>query len=151
MNFQLRQAVRSLLRKPAYAAMATITLALGIACATVMFSFVNGVLLRPLPYPNSDRIVTLLHDGVSPVSPADLRDWQRQARGFSQMEAASVWSATMTGGEQAEHLTGLQLTRGMFQLLGDRASVGRTFSATDANVVVLSHGFWQRAFGGRKD
>ena len=151
MNFQLRQAVRSLLRKPAYAAMATITLALGIACATVMFSFVNGVLLRPLPYPNSDRIVTLLHDGVSPVSPADLRDWQRQARGFSQMEAASVWSATMTGGEQAEHLTGLQLTRGMFQLLGDRASVGRTFSATDANVVVLSHGFWQRAFGGRND
>jgi predicted permease len=148
----IRQGLRSLLRKPSYAALSISTLAVGIAANAVIFSMVNGVLLKPLSYPNSDRIVTLLHGGQQPASPADFLDWKREARSFEDMQAASGWSAALTGAEGAERLPGLQITPGMFEMLGVHPALGRTFAAEhlkpgNDKVVILSHGLWQRRFG----
>lgn len=149
----IRQSVRALLKKPGYAAISVLTLALGIAANAVIFSLVNAVLLKPLSYPNASRIVTLLHGGQSPVSPADFFDWRRESSSFADMQAANAWSATLSGSEGAEQIPALEMTTGMFQLLGVRAALGRTFLPEDGapnrdKVIVLSHGLWKRRFGG---
>ncbi|MDZ4798540.1 MAG: ABC transporter permease [Bryobacteraceae bacterium] len=139
--------MRSVFRKPWFSAVSVLTLALGIASCTVVFSLVGAVLLRPLPYGNAGRIVTLLHRGQSPASPADFTDWKKEARSLDAMEAASLWSAVLTGTDAAEQVAGLQMTAGMFHLLGDRAALGRTFAPDDRKVVVLGDSIWRRRFG----
>ncbi len=148
----LRYTTRTLLNSPGFAVLAIVTLALGIGANTGIFSVVNSVLLRPLAYRDPDRLVVALHQGIYPVSPADFLDYQRQVSAFEQMAAAQYSRATFTGGQKAEIVIGLQVTANLLPMLGVAPLLGRVFIPEDeksgaANVVVLSHGLWQRRFG----
>jgi predicted permease len=147
----LRFGVRSLLKTPAFTIAATLALALGIGATTAILSVVNGVLLRPLPYADSDRLVVLLHDGRNPVSPANYLDWRAQTRSFTDVAAAEYWSANLAGTDEPERVAGLRLTAGMLPMLGVRPLLGRVFTAQEEvagneRVAVLSYGLWQRRF-----
>jgi predicted permease len=150
---ELRYCVRSLGNSPGFAILAILALALGIGANTAIFSVVNGVLLRPLAYGDPGRLVTILHFGQDPVSPDDYLDWRRQSRSFLQMGAAQIWSAALTGRDNAEELPGMQVSPNLLSLLGVPALQGRTFEAGDDqssrdHVAVLSYQLWQRRFGG---
>lgn len=153
---EVRYCVRSLLKHPGFVAIAVITLALGIGANTAIFSVVNAVLLRPLAYRDPSKLVTVLHDGSSPVAPANFFDWQRQSQSFEALAAAQWWEPNLSGTDQPEHLRGLQMTAQMFQLLGVDPMLGRTFAAGEdqpgnEHVVVLSNRLWQRRFGGDRN
>jgi putative ABC transport system permease protein len=148
----LRYCVRSLAKSPGFAVLAILALGLGIGANTAIFSVVNGVLLRPLAYGDPGRLVVILHEGQWPVSPDDYLDWRRQSRSFQQMGAAQVWSAALTGRDNAEELPGMQVSPNMFSILGVPPLRGRTFEAGDdqparGHVAVLSYQLWQRRFG----
>jgi putative ABC transport system permease protein len=152
----LRYGLRTMRRGPGFAAVAVLTLALGIGANTAIFSVVNAVLLRPLPYRDPARLVTVLHDGWKPVAPANFLDWREQSRSFESIAAAQLWSLTMTGRERPEQLEVLQTSAEMFHVLGVEAALGRTYAAGEdqpgrERVLVLSHGFWRRSFGGAPD
>jgi putative ABC transport system permease protein len=152
----LRYGLRMMRRGPGFAAVAVLTLALGIGANTAIFSVVNAVLLRPLPYHDPARLVTVLHDGWKPVAPANFLDWREQSSSFESVAAAQLWSLTMTGRDRPEQLEVLQTSAEMFHLLGVNAALGRAFETGEdqpgrEHVVVLSHGFWQRRFGGARD
>jgi len=153
----LRYAVRSLLKKPGFTAMAVITLALGIGATTAIFSVVQAVLLRPLEYPDADRLVKIV--GVRPslgttsnLAPADFLDFQRHSTSFARMGAHGfVGLATIGGGGEAERVGAVQVTDGFFDTLQIRPQLGRLFIAEDdrpgaARVVVVSDTFWRRRF-----
>jgi predicted permease len=149
----LRFGIRSLLKTPAFTIAATLALALGIGATTAILSVVNGVLLRPLPYADSDRLVVLLHSGRNPVSPANYLDWRAQTRSFTEVAAAEYWSVNLAGTDEPERVTGLRLTAGMLPMLGIRPLLGRVFTAQEEvagndRVAVLSYGLWQRRFDG---
>lgn len=154
----LRFGIRSLLRKPAFTALSIITLALGIGATTAIFSVVNGLLLRPLPYQDDQRLVTLGQSnrklGVERegVSPANFFDWRQQARSFKGVAAAEQWGFTLTDYGEPEALRGWIVTKGFFEILGTNALIGRTLLPEeyeqDKRVVVLSYGLWQQRFGG---
>ena len=149
----LRFAGRMLVRDPGFTLLAVLALALGIGATTAIFTVVDAVLLRPLPYRNSDRLVVALHGPTAsgPVSPADYLDYHRSARSFERLSAAQAWGATLGGGERPERLNGLQVSADLFDLLGVPPLAGRTFVQGDDGpgrdrVVVLSHALWQRRF-----
>jgi putative ABC transport system permease protein len=149
----LRFGLRMLVKNPGFTAIAVGVLALGIGANSAIFSVVYGVLMRPLPYRAPQELVTLLHEGRYPVSPADFLDWKNQSRTFEDMAAAELWGPTVTGREQPERIVALRATSNIFRLLGNRPVLGRTFlthedAPGNENVVVLSHGLWQRRFGG---
>ena len=148
-----RYGARTLLRAPVFSLVAVVTLALGIGANTAIFSVVNAVLLRPLPYRNADRLVVALHDGYSPVAVANYIDWRDQSRSFEAMGAAEYWSANLTGGETPEHLLGLRVTPNLLPMLGIDPLLGRLFAAGEdrkgsEHEVVLSYRLWQRLFNG---
>jgi predicted permease len=159
---ELRQdvgyAFRMLRRTPAFTAAALLTLALGIGANSAIFSVVHGVLLESLPYRDADRLhrlQMLYPDGTrySALSAPDFMSLQRDARVFEQIEAYDFAPLTLTGGGEAQELSGALVTAGFFELLGFEVPIGRAFRADEnrpgsANVLVLSHGFWQRLFGG---
>jgi predicted permease len=150
---EIRYCIRSLGKSPGFAVLAILALALGIGANTAIFSVVNGVLLRPLAYGDPDRLVTILHFGQDPVSPDDYLDWRKQSRSFQQMGAAQAWSGALTGRDNAEVLSGMQVSPNIFSVLGVPAFRGRTFEAGDdqpgrGHVAVLSYQLWQRRFGG---
>ncbi|HTH47050.1 MAG TPA: ABC transporter permease [Candidatus Limnocylindria bacterium] len=152
----LRFAFRQLLKNPGFTAVAVLTLALGIGANSAIFSVVSGVLLRPLPYKEPDRIVTVLHEYSAPVAPADFLDWREQNRSFEILAAAEAWGGTLTGKDRPENIRGIRMGTGLMELLGVAPQIGRGFQADDylpghENVVVLSHGLWQRRFGGSPD
>src|SRR5262245_3403825 len=149
----LKFAFRQLLKNPGFTAVAVLTLALGIGANTAIFSIINGVLLRPLPYREPDRIVAVLHFGWNPVSPADFLDWRQQQTVFERIAAAEYWGGTLTGRGTPEAVPGLSMGDGLFELLGVEPMLGRTFAADEFQpgknqVLVLSHRLWQRRFGG---
>src|SRR5262245_27978340 len=149
----LRYGARTLLKNPGFTLIAVITLALGIGANTAIFSVVNGVLLRPLPYSEPERIVTLLNNGQFPVSPANFLDFRATSQSFAQMAAAEAWSGALTGGDRPEAVSGLRMGEGLFGILGEQPLLGRTLQAEDYqpgkdHVLVLSHKLWQRLFGG---
>jgi putative ABC transport system permease protein len=153
----LRFAVRGLCRSPGFTAVALLTLALGIGATSAIFSVVDGVLLRPLPYADPDRIVTALHGGRSPVAPANYLDWRAQSRAYDSTAAAQAWGpqreATLYGRGRPEALRGLRVTADLFQVLGVAPLHGRTFAPGEDQpgapaTVVLSHRLWQRRFAG---
>jgi predicted permease len=149
----LRYGARMLLKNPGFTLIAVLTLGLGIGANTAIFSVVNGVLLRPLPYHEPERIVTLLDKGQYPVSPANFLDLRENNQSFAQMAAAEAWEGALTGNDRPEQIHGLRMGEGLFDLLGARALLGRALQAEDyqpgkERVLVLSHKLWQRVFGG---
>src|SRR5215216_1932369 len=149
----LRYGVRALLKNRGFTLVALLALALGIGANTAIFSVVNAVLLRPLPYHDADRIMTVLYEGRIPVAPAEYLDWREQSEVFEHVAAAQYWQPSLTGEDRPEQLWALHLSADMFNLLGVNPSAGRTFHSDEdqpgsEHVVVLSHRLWQRKFGG---
>jgi len=161
----LRYGLRTLLKKPGFTAVAVITLALGIGANTAIFSVMNAILLRPLPYPKADQLVVLWaaapERGASknPVSALDFDDWRTQNRGFESLAAfpaSDTTGLTLTGQGMPEQLSTAYVSADFFALLGVNATLGRVLLPNDHEagrnqVVVLSHGFWLRHFGANPD
>jgi putative ABC transport system permease protein len=151
----LRHGLRTLLHQPAFTAVAVITLALGIGANTAIFSVIHAVVLRPLPFKDSERFVHLWsQDRLSLVrqwvSYPDFADWRRQSRNFERMAAWVVIDGmTLLGGPEAERVEGAGVFGDLFPMLGVPPVLGTTFRAEsefqDA-VVVLSYGLWQRRY-----
>lgn len=159
----LRYGLRTLARRPSFTALVVLTLGLGIGASTATFSIVDAVLLRPLPYKHSDRLVVIWearigHIGTSEVfdSYRDFQEWQRSSRSFDQLEALT-WAfagQTLSWRGKPQRVLAVPATQGMFSLLGVRAAQGRTFEPEDLKsgcVVVLSHHFWQERLGSAAD
>src|ERR1035437_6552578 len=160
----LRYALRFFRRNLAFTAIATLTLGFGIGGNTAIFTMVDALVLRGLPYPAAERLMAIetrkAHQPeIEPwTSAPDFFDFREQSRTFSSMAAISaVWNVVMTGRGRAEQLDALYVSAAFFPMQGVNAAVGRTFvreedrGAKPSNVVVLSHGFWQRRFGGSRD
>lgn len=159
---ELRFAARRLLRVPSFTAATVLVLALGIGAATAVFSIVNGVLLRPLPYPQPDRLVALKHSlEVSGVQEADQSDgtlllYQEHARAFQSIGGArptSVSLAPVSASDRAERVSAAQTTANLFDVLKVRPMIGRGFRAGEdrvgaAPVAILSYDLWQRRYHG---
>jgi putative ABC transport system permease protein len=153
-----RHAIRALRRAPGFAAAAIGTLALGVGATTAIFTAVNGVLLRPLPYDEAGRLVRFVgvvegRDGRGTVSFPDVLDWRDQSTAFTGVAAYDEWSATLVHGDAPERVDGASVTSAFFDVLGVTPLHGRFFRADEDSpghepAVVLSHGLWQRRFGG---
>lgn len=157
----VRFGARMLRKSPGFTLVAVITLALGIGANTAIFSVINGVLLRPLPFRDPGRLVTLWQTEVSPgnypLTGADYLDWQRQNR---TLEATCLYDYTMgfnaSGAGEPEAAAAVATQANFFSVLGVQPMLGRGFAeGEDAagrnHVVVLNYGFWKRHFGGRRD
>lgn len=149
----LKYAIRMMLKHRVFTCVAVLALGLGIGANTAIFSVINAVVLRPLPYGDPEQLVTVLHDGAKPMAPANYFDFAAQSQSFANIAAAQWWEPNLMGRDQPEHLRGLQLTAQMFQVLGVSPILGRTFNPDEdqpgrERVVVLSHRLWQRRFGG---
>ena len=154
----VRYAVRMLAKRPGFTAVAALTLALGVGANTAIFSVVEAVLLRALPYRHADRSVVVWENNRSEsgtpnvVSPANFLDWRDQAKSFDEMAAFYDARANLTGVGEPEEVPLQVATPNLFTLLGVEAAVGRTFTPEDATaepaeIAVISHGLWQRRFG----
>jgi predicted permease len=152
----LADALRTLRRKPAFAALVAVTLGLGIGASTAIFTVFDVALLRPLPYPDADRLVFLGENSAATPYPRqasypDYLDWSTQAPAFESMGAYGYRGALVTGSGAAEVLGGSRVTASFFPTLGVRPQLGRNFTTAeerDGGVVLLAHGYWQRRFGG---
>jgi putative ABC transport system permease protein len=134
---------------------AVLTLALGIGANTAVFSVVNAVLLRPLPYAAPERLTMVWEGRGAPVSPANFLDWRSLSQAFEGMAALDFANFNLTGAGEPERLRGARVSAEMFRLLGVQPLVGRWFRADEdhdgaARVVMLGHGLWQRRFGGQR-
>ncbi len=156
----LRYGIRMLGKNPSLAAIAILTLALGISANTALFSIVNGVLLNPLPLPQPDQLVTLheskpnFQTGAIPY--LNFLDWQSQNRTFSSMALAKGFAFSFTGLGEPEQLRGLWVTASFFGTFQVAPVLGRDFTPSDdqagaAPVVMISAGLWKRKFGGARD
>lgn len=152
----VRYALRMLAKSPGFAAIAILTLALGIGANTAIFSVVNTVLLRPLPYPHADRVVFISEWSQEipdmSISMADFNDWRATQTVFSSMVAYQPANVTLTGQGDPERLQMRRVTAGLFPTLGVQPILGRALTAADdkagaAPVVLLSDSFWARKFG----
>jgi predicted permease len=153
----LRFGARVLWRAPGFAAIAILTLGLGIGAATAVFSVVDGVLLKPLPYPNPDRIVRLFQVGADGrrggnVSDLNFEDWKQSTHSFAAMAemSSSPQPAVVRG--QSDMIAGAAVSRDFFDVMGVRPAIGRPFESADqhvgaAPVAIVSHGFWQDRLG----
>ena len=155
----VRYAVRTLTRKPGFAIVTILTLALGIGANAAIFSAVRAVLLRPLPFPNPEQLVNVSTSSLSApnqpggaASGADFIDWRRDNRSFSEVAAINAGSYALVGIGAAEQISGANVTGGFFNVLGVPALYGRTLLPEDdatgsGDVAVISHGLWVRRFG----
>ena len=154
----LRYGLRILAKTPSFTAIAIVTLALSIGANTAIFSVVNGVLLRPLPYPDSDRLVAIRSVSPSRELPdgertalGNLLDWQAQARSFEAIAGYRWRTVDLTGGNTSERLHGLFVTPGFFDVFGIRQIMGRAFIPQDHRApmasFILGRDVWQRRFG----
>jgi putative ABC transport system permease protein len=153
----VRYAIRQLFRAPGFTTVALLTLALGIGATTAVFSVVDGVLLRPLPYPEPDALVrvheVLPQIGLFSVAPANFFDWRSQNAVFDRLAAYTTASETLVGPDGPERIQGMQVSWDLFPTLLTAAAIGTVFTKEEdqpgANrVVMLSHGLWLRRFGG---
>jgi putative ABC transport system permease protein len=151
----LRFAFRMLLKHPAVTLVAVVTLALGIGANTAIFSVVNGVLLKPLPYKDPERLLALWENvpthGKWRASPANFFDWKKQSTSFEDMAAYGGSTVTLTGQGEPEQLSGANVSSGYFNVLGVHPVLGRSFMNEEhepgkGNVVVLSDELWQQRF-----
>ena len=154
----VQYAFRTLAKSRGFTAVALLTLAIGIGANTAIFSFVDGVLLKPLPYANADRIVRVLEkppggpDARNGISSLNYLDWQRQNTVFQYMAARSGGSVTLTGVSNPIQLRGAKMSAHGFDILGVSAVLGRTFAADEdqpgkKRVAVLSNALWETQFG----
>jgi putative ABC transport system permease protein len=156
----LRFAVRQLIKNPAFTLIATLALALGIGANTAIFSVVNAVLLRPLPFAEPNRLVAVLSGYVKGgeeqfgnASAADFLDWRAQARSFDSLAAYAPGTVNLTEGDQPEQFSAERVSDQFFRVFNVQPLLGRTFLAEENlssgnRVVILSHRLWQRRFGG---
>jgi predicted permease len=153
----IRYGLRSLLKHPGFTAIVVVTLAIGIGASSAIFSVVNTVLLRPLPYRQAERIVAIQEldkDGKKvQVTPANFLDWRAQNTVFEQLAAILTRPANLALADQAERIDLAMTSANFFSVFGTEPGLGRFFIPTDeqaghAPVVVVSHGLWQRRFGG---
>ncbi|HUO29792.1 MAG TPA: ABC transporter permease, partial [Bryobacteraceae bacterium] len=153
----MRYAIRTLRRSPGFTIIALLTLALGIGANTAIFSFVNGVLLKPLPYRDPHSIVRVLerppgggHNGISTLN---YLDWKNQNTVFEHMAAINYGgSVTLTGSGRPELIPGVSVGASYFDIFGVQPVLGRTFAPDEdqlgkSQVVVLSHRLWENRFG----
>ena len=156
----LRYGVRQLGRQRGFAAVAVLTLALAIGATTAIFSVINATILRPLPYGDSDRIVRLRDASARfdefSVSAGHAREWQRRTRVFDAVATYQLSYLTLTGGPEPQRLTAVRTTPELTAVLQVQPAAGRWLQPDEMapgrdDVAVVSHGFWQREFGGRDD
>ena len=154
----LKFAFRQLLKNPGFTAVAVLTLALGIGANTAIFSVVNGVLLRPLPYPEPDRLIMIFESnpkGGSPkfsVAPPNFVDWRAQNQVFDNLAAVNVANYGLTGQDKPERILGARVSASLFKVLGVLPALGRGFTSEEDRhgrhqVAILSQGLWERRFG----
>jgi putative ABC transport system permease protein len=161
----LKYAIRSLRRRPAFVFIVVLTLALGIGSNTAIFSVVNGFLLRPLPYPNPDRLMALLETKTDKqsgsvlqgryetqgISYSDFLDWRRMNSVFDGISVFTPQSVNFTGLERPDRVRGGFVSANFFSIMGVDAVMGRTFSSNEdepgSRVVVLQHDAWKNRFG----
>src|SRR5579872_4980595 len=148
---------RALIRRPGFVAAVVVILALGIGANTAIFSLVDAVLLKPLPYPNSDRLVTVMeaspskNESTSLIAPARLEDWNRRNRTFEVIAAAYGENVTDTSGAEPERLAARRVSPRYFTVFGVKPLAGRTFTP-DEEVdggplsVVIGYNFWGRRY-----
>jgi predicted permease len=158
----IRHGKQMLLRHPGFAVLVVLTLALGIGANSAVFSVVNAVLLRPLPYRAPDRLVIPWGDAPKlgfaevPLSDPNFSDWKRQSTVFDGFAAFTPQPAILTGAGEPEQLKAAAVTTDLFSVLGVQPAMGRSFRAAEGvpggpKVVILSHGLWARRFGSRPD
>lgn len=157
----IRLTVRSLLRKPLFALTVILSLAIGIGANASVFTLVDGLLLKPLPYDRPEELVSLQEEntiqgwhGVS-VSPLNARDWAERSHALKEVATYYAQDQTLTGEGQPALLSAVRVSSNMFDLLGRAPVLGRGFSNNEMgvdrdNVAILTHGFWQRQFGGAR-
>lgn len=158
---ELRLAFRTLRKSPGFSIPSIATLALAIGINTLMFSVLNAVLFRPLPYRSPDRLVMLWTERPSEnlrearSAYGNIEDWRRQSQSFEDIAFWDPVSVTLTQGDHAEQIIVVRVSPNLFSLLGIRLAQGRTFSEQEANgqqrLAVISHHFWQTRFGGSPD
>lgn len=157
----LRFALRTLFRSPGFTFTAVATLALGIGVTTLMFGVVNAVLIRPLPYPDQDRLMLVFNTNTNApeantirATALDFEDYRTRARTFETMAGHIGTGFTFSGSGGPELVIGQMVTPDFFKVLGVAPAAGRTFGPEEftpgrENVVILSHGLWRRRFGGQ--
>jgi putative ABC transport system permease protein len=157
-----RYGIRSLLKRPGFTAIAVITLALGIGANTAIFSLVNAVLLRSLPFADPDRLVMIWEDASfagfprNTPAPANYLDWKTQGQSFADMAAQDMRSFNLTGDGEPEKVEAFGVTANYFPLLGIKPALGRAFTNEEdtpgANrVVIINHNLWQERYGGEQN
>src|SRR2546430_8673914 len=153
----IRFGIRSLLKQPAFTSIAIVTLALGIGANTAMFSVINAVLLRPLPYTQPDRLVWMSESGDEvahrPLSYPNFVDWRARNHVFESISTYRTWSMTLTGMAEPQNVRAGMVAADYFKVMGVTPILGRAFTAEDdrpgANpAAVISYGFWQKHFAG---
>src|SRR5438874_6319685 len=161
----LRYGLRMLAKNPGFTFIAVLTLALGIGANTAIFSVVNAVLLRPLPFAEPDRLVDIWHTPpqasfpgipIFSVSPANFLDWRARSQTFEGMSAYGFGRYTLTGTGHPEALRTVGATHGFFSILRAQPILGRTFleeedSPGRDHEVILSYKFWRSRFNGDRD
>src|SRR6185312_942555 len=155
----IRYGIRGLLKRPGISVIAIITLALGIGANSAIFSAVHALLLKPLPFPELDRVVAIWDKmpshGVqhNEVTMANYLDWRAQGQSFDQLALYRWWSTNLAGVEPPERIQGFLVTANFFDALGMKPILGRNFTAEENEpgkdaVAIVTHSLWQRRFGG---
>jgi putative ABC transport system permease protein len=156
----IRYALRTMLKSPGFTAVAVVALALGIGANTAIFSVVNSVLLRPLPYKDPGRLVHVhrMQPPIErgPISRPDFFEWRDKQEVFSDIGSYHFQVLNLTGGDQAERITGARVTGNFFSMFDVPPAAGRYFGVSEdqpgaSPVAVISFGLWQRRFGGQPD
>lgn len=156
----IRYSVRMLVKNPGFTLVAVVALALGIGANTAIFSVVNAILLKPLPYKNPERLVMLWEqhpqNGRMSVAGLNFLEWKKESRSFEDITVFSNASFDLTGLDTAERIEGTRASASYFNVLGGEAMLGRTFRAGEdagdaARVVVVSYGFWQSRLGSDRE
>jgi putative ABC transport system permease protein len=154
----LRYAIRLLWQAPGFSLIAILALALGIGANSAIFSMLDAVILRALPYEDPDSVVMVFEDATeigfpqNTPAPANYFDWREQNRVFTDMAATRGRSMSITGDGSPEHVGGLAVTANFFSVLGVRPLFGRVFTEAEdrdaAQVVLIGYGLWQRRYAG---
>jgi putative ABC transport system permease protein len=150
---------RMLLKKPGFTIVAALALALGIGANSAIFSIINAIVLKPLPFDDLDRIVAVWEKAPGrgaeriEASVANYLDWREQSNSFENLAIYMLWSANLSGIDTPERVRGYQVSPNLLDALGVKVALGRNFLPDEDqpgkdNVVILTHGLWQRSFGG---